>query len=209
MRRFTIFIFLILLFFSCEQAEETRYACESCCCVESDSGLFSSLEECWDACLPEPKPIPEVMVTVFLYENCPIAQYMCGPLRDAYRYFCDTLNQDFVFRGFSPNSFSTNSSIADFIIDYDIPFNISIDYNHNANIPGLYTQNYLPSVTPEIFIEINGELVYKGMIDNSYQELGEWSPPTQNFLSNILTDFINQEEIVYFETDAVGCLINY
>ena len=47
------------------------------------------------------------------------------------------------------------------------------------------------------------------MIDNSYQALGQWSLPTQNFLFQVLTDIVNQEEIVYFETDAVGCLINY
>ena len=46
-----------------------------------------------------------IRVTVFLYENCPIAQYMCGPLRDAYSYFCDTLNEAVFFRGFSPNGF--------------------------------------------------------------------------------------------------------
>jgi hypothetical protein len=29
----------------------------------------------------------DIRVTVFLYENCPISQYMCGPLRDTYNYF--------------------------------------------------------------------------------------------------------------------------
>ena len=46
-----------------------------------------------------PKPnTTGLVVTVFLYENCPIAQYMCGPLRNSYRYFCDTLNQEIIFR---------------------------------------------------------------------------------------------------------------
>ena len=149
------------------------------------------------------------MVTVFLYENCPIAQYMCGPLRDTYRYFCDTLNQDFIFRGFSPNAFSTPGSISDFIAEYDIPFNVTLDYDNNNNEPGVYTQNYLPIVTPEVFVELNGELVYRGMINNSYQALGQWTPPTENYLFDILTSVLNEEKIIYFETEAVGCFINY
>ena len=200
-------IFLVILM-SCERPI-SQYLCEVDGCVESSEGEFISLEECQDICLPKPLEA-EVKVTVFLYENCPIAQYMCGPLRDAYRYFCDTLSQDFLFRGFSPNAFSTTSSLADFIIDFDIPFDVTLDYNSATNEPGLYTQNYLPIVTPEVFIEFRGELIYRGMIDNSYQALGQWSPPTENYLSDILSDvLLNKEEIVYSETESVGCLINY
>ena len=203
----TTCIFLVILM-SCEQPI-SQYLCEGDYCIESNEGEFSSLEDCQEACLLTNQEA-EVKVTVFLYENCPIAQYMCGPLRDAYRYFCDTLSQDFIFRGFSPNAFSTISSISDFIIDYDIPFDVILDYNGATNEPGVYTQSYLPVVTPEVFIEFRGELIYRGMIDNSYQALGQWSPPTENYLSDILSDvLLNKEEVVYSETEAVGCLINY
>ena len=47
------------------------------------------------------------------------------------------------------------------------------------------------------------------MIDNSYQELGQWSLPTENYLATILTQIVNEEDISYFETEAVGCIINY
>ena len=68
----------------------------------------------------------ETKVTVFLFENCPVSQYMCGPLRDAYGYFCDTLNEDILFQGFSPNSFSTEESIEDFVVKYQILFPVSV-----------------------------------------------------------------------------------
>ena len=150
----------------------------------------------------------ETKVTIFTFESCPISQYMCGPLRDAYWYFCDTLNEDILFQGFSPNSFSTEESIENFVTKYQIPFPILIDYNLKENTHGPYTEHYLPIVTPEVFVELNGELVYRGMIDNSYQTLGEWSPPTEDYLVDILTSIVNEEEITYFETEAVGCLIN-
>ena len=165
------------------------------------------------SCEEESDNNKEIIVTVFLYENCPIAQYMCGPLRDAYRYFCDTLNQNVIFRGFSPNAFSTNESLSDFMSEpptgYDIPFNVTWDYNQLDNEPGSYTQQYLPVVTPEVFIEYNKNLIYRGMIDNSYQSLGEWSMPTEHYLVNILTDLVNGLDVKYSETEAIGCFINY
>ena len=150
----------------------------------------------------------EITVTAFLYENCPIAQYMCGPLRDAYRYFCDTLNQDIVFRGISPNAFSTEETLENFVTKYDIPFNVFLDYNHINGQHESYVQYYNPVVTPEVFIELNSEIVYRGMIDNSYQELGQWALPTENYIFDVLTQLIYGEKITYFETTAIGCLIN-
>ena len=148
-------------------------------------------------------------VTVFLYENCPIAQYMCGPLRNAYHYFCDTLDQNIEFRGFSPNSFSTNESLSVFKEKYNLPFSVTLDYNHTVEEPGEYTQLYQPVVTPEVFIELNGEIIYRGMIDNSYQELGQWSLPTEHYLVDVLTSIMNGDSLVYLENQAVGCFINY
>ena len=207
MYKLIIIFITISFFFSCDDSE-TRYMCYEYNCAESSTGSFQSFEDCSAACSPKPNK-SGVMVTVFLYENCPIAQYMCGPLRNTYRYFCDTLNQDFMFRGFSPNAFSTEESVSDFMLTYEIPFNIALDYNNITNEPGSYTQQYFPTVTPEVFIELNGELIYRGMIDNSYQSLGEWSLPTENYLLDVLTRIANEEEIVYFQTEAIGCLINY
>ena len=151
----------------------------------------------------------DIRVTVFLYENCPIAQYMCGPLRDAYNYFCDTLNHNITFHGFSPNAFSTQLNLDLFTNKYSIPFELILDYNVTENTHGIHTQLYQPTVTPEVFIELNNELIYRGMIDNSYQSLGQWSPATENYLFNTLQAIINNEEISYFETNAIGCFINY
>ena len=47
------------------------------------------------------------------------------------------------------------------------------------------------------------------MIDNSYLAIGQWTPPTENYLNFILNNLAIGSEIDYFETDAVGCLINY
>ena len=215
MKQFIIIIATSSLLFliSCENKNKDfcGYICfgdtGACEQVHSDAE-FLTIEECIQNCSQNTQP-PPTRVTVFLYENCPIAQYMCGPLRDAYRYFCDTLNQNIVFRGFSPNSFSTELSVSSFVIEYDIPFNVTWDYNIIEDQPGQHTQNYLPIVTPEVFVEYNGELIYRGMIDNSYQALGQWSTPTEHYLLDVLTETLNGADIEFFETDAIGCFINY
>ena len=179
MNKLNIFLITIIFFIACEQSK-TEMICE------------------------EP-----TRVTVFLYENCPIAQDMCGPLRRAYRYFCDTLAEEIIFRGFSPNALSTDETLENFKSKYDIPFDLQVDFDSDGNRPGDQTFFYRPTVTPELFIEHNGQIVYRGKIDNSYQELGTWSFPTENYLSTILTQIVNEEDISYFETEAVGCIINY
>ena len=114
-----------------------------------------------------------------------------------------------MFRGFSPNTLSTETTIENFIYKYDIPFNVSIDYNHINNQHGSYTQYYQPIVTPEVFVEWNDNLLYRGMIDNSYQSLGEWALPTEHYLFDVLMAITNEKELEYFETTAIGCFINY
>ena len=221
--RNTLLLFL-LVFLGCESDITPGCLDDSACNYNAEAGQDDDsceypLEyyDCLGACIndgdgddicDELENIGTI-VTVFLYENCPIAQYMCGPLRNTYRYFCDTLNQTIIFRGFSPNAFSTSESLTAFIVKYDLPFDITWDYNETNNEPGPYTQIYLPIVTPEVFIEQKGSLVYRGMIDNSYQSLGQWSPPTENYLNDVLMQLINNEEVVYSETEAVGCFINY
>ena len=150
-----------------------------------------------------------IVVTVFLYENCPIAQDMYGPLRRAYHYFCDTLDVNIVFRGFSPNSFSTDESLDLFGAEYAVPFPLHPDYNNVSSQHGPNTMRYLPIKTPEVFVEHNNDLIYRGMIDNSYLELGLFSAPTEHYLFQVLEHLINEENVTYFETIPIGCLINY
>ena len=150
-----------------------------------------------------------IVVTVFLYENCPIAQDMCGPLRDVYHYFRDTLNKNINFRGFSPNAFSTSQTISLFQQEYSIPFALNLDYDTINGVHGAHTLQYFPIKTPEAFVECNDELIYRGMIDNSYLELGVFLEPTEHYLFQVLEDLINGENVAYFETIPIGCLINY
>ena len=112
------FIIFLLIICSCEPNDTYKisYSClgDIGGCTSTVGGEFETLEDCNLECVAKPNNL-QTTITVFLYENCPIAQYMCGPLREASRYFCDTLNQNMIFRGFSPNSFSNEESILNFV----------------------------------------------------------------------------------------------
>ena len=104
---------------------------------------------------------------------------------------------------------SSPSSLENFVLDYEIPFNLYTDFDYESNDIGIYTSIYQPIVTPEVFIEVSDSLIYRGMIDNSYLTIGQWTPPTENYLNIVLNSIVLDLDIDYFETDAVGCLINY
>lgn len=139
-----------------------------------------------------------IEVSVILSETCPIAQYMTLPLKNAH----DTFSSDsVVFVGYFPNLLSNEISIANFVEKYSIPFNC-IDDN-NAEMVSLLGA----TVYSEVFIRFDGDLVYKGMIDDSYTDLGEWSPAENNYLYDVLEQLLEGNNVEYFETEAVGCLI--
>ena len=63
------------------------------------------------------------------------------------------------------------------------------------------------SVYSEVFVKFDGVLIYKGMIDDSYSDLGQWSPAENNYLYDVLEQLLQGNSLEYFETDAIGCLI--
>jgi len=140
----------------------------------------------------------EIEVSVVLSENCPIAQYMTLPLKNSYEEFAA---DSVVFTAYFPNLLSSQQTISDFAQKYSIPFDC-IDDN-NGEIVSLLGA----SVYSEVFVKLNGELVYKGMVDDSYTDLGQWGPADNNYLYDVLERLIEGVGVEYFETEAVGCLI--
>ena len=139
-----------------------------------------------------------VHVSVFLYENCPIAQYMTLPLSQSYEQFS---GHDISFTAYFPNILSTSETIDNFKYKYSLLFDC-VDDNG-----GLFAEEYGASVYAEVFVEKDGIIVYKGMVDNSYSALGQWSPADKHYLYDILSSIVNGEEMPWESNVAIGCLI--
>ena len=140
----------------------------------------------------------QIHVSVFLYENCPIAQYMTLPLNNAYEEF---YSSNVSFTAYFPNILSSNESINNFRDKYSILFPCVDDQN------GYFVELYQASVYSQVFVEKDGIIVYSGMIENSYSDLGQWSPADKYYLYDVLDALINDNEVPWESNTAIGCLI--
>ena len=142
--------------------------------------------------------VKQINVSVFLYENCPIAQYMTLPLNEIYDEFS---SQNISFTAYFPNILSSPKTISNFQAKYSILFSCIDDHN------GDFSEILQPSVYSEVFVEYDGVVVYNGMIDNSYSALGQWSPADKHYLYDVLDALINDEPPPWESNIAIGCLI--
>ena len=172
MKKF-IFIFLIFIQISCEKDELSEI---------SDNNETNSLIE----------------VTVFMFELCPVAQYMTLPLRNLHEEFA---SKNIIFRAIFPNLISTQETVLNFSNEYSFPFNCILDENQEM------VNQFNASVYSEVFVHFSGNLVYKGMVNDSYSALGQWSPPENHYLYDVLSQLVQGEKVKYFENNAIGCNI--
>jgi len=139
-----------------------------------------------------------IEVYVVLSETCPISQYMTLPINESYDAFA---SKSVVFRAYFPSILSNSTSIASFAEKYSILFNC-IDDNNGELVSLLGATVY-----SEVFIKYNNNLVYRGMVDDSYTALGQWSPANNNYLYDILELLLQGEDLEYYENEAIGCFI--
>ena len=197
MTKQVIIIFCLLSFFSCEETTENTN--DILGCTDPLYEEFDPLATEDDgSCLNLLDGNNQVDVSIFLYENCPIAQYMTLPLNEVYDEFS---NKNVSFTGYFPNILSTSQTISAFQEKYSILFNCVDDEG------GLFVEELGAQVYSEVFVKKDGIIVYKGMVDNSYSSLGQWSPADKHYLYDILMAIINNDEIPWESNLAIGCII--
>jgi hypothetical protein len=143
-------------------------------------------------------PLTQIRVSVFLFENCPVAQYMTLPMNDIYTEFSD---ENISFTGYFPNILSSTGSIASFQDEYSILYNCIDDQD------GHYVESLGANVYAEVFVEQDDVILYNGMVNNSYSALGQWSPADKHYLYDVLSAIINGDDVPWESNDAIGCLI--
>ena len=77
--------------------------------------------------------------------------------------------------------------------------------------PGLQkVKRYQAAVMPEaVLVNANGEILYRGAIDNWYYALGKnRATATELYLRNAIEAVLNGETVLKSRTEAIGCLIN-
>ena len=143
-----------------------------------------------------------LMVYVFLSETCPICKSTTPELQSLYR---DYSSKGISFTGVFPNkSVSSIETREAFASKYKLKFPLIGDPEHAI------TNRLNAQITPEVFVVRvkNNELIYRGLIDNSYIRVGKRrSITTAFYLRNALEQYISGQTSSIQFTEAVGCII--
>lgn len=139
-------------------------------------------------------------VYVFFAEACPVCQYYTPKLRDMQMRFGDDIRWVAVF----PNKLSSDTSAINFLLRHDLAMVIRLDQKQ------VFSRVYGIEVTPEVVVkDAKGRMKYKGRIDDFYIAPGKKrARATTNELELVLERLQKGQDFNYFETRAVGCLLN-
>lgn len=130
-------------------------------------------------------------VFIFLNIECPICQKYQGDLKKYTKY-----NTYFVF----PND-TNKLKIKEFLLYDSIKTNIIYDMSL------LYPLMLGATTTPQVVITQHKQIVYSGLIDDRFINLGSSRPPSINYIENTLNSLLKNERPKISSTKAVGCLI--
>lgn len=141
--------------------------------------------------------LPEVRVTYFLSTTCKICQYYTLTLREIEKEFGQNNIQ---FRALFPGQLESEETLNEFKSLYQIPFSCELDSTEHFRINA--------TVTPEVFVEMNGQVIYFGRIDDSYVAIGQRRYKTKNHeLRDVLNNILANKPIATIFVQPVGCII--
>lgn len=139
----------------------------------------------------------QLKVTFFLSSTCRVCQYYALPMRELFHEFAGA-NVEFV--GMFPGRLESDSTITHFKEKYLIPFSLQKDSIEHMRLGA--------SITPEVAVERNGELIYLGRIDNSFESVGKKRAVVNSYeLKNVLTDLAKGGVPAFKSVPAIGCII--
>lgn len=140
-------------------------------------------------------------VYIFLSEDCPICRYYIPEINQLYETYSETVE----FVGVFPNFSSKPEKIKTFKHEYKLMLPTQTDYFKKLS------HALGAKKTPEVFVtNQEGEIVYKGRIDNSFVALGKRRRVvTSRDLDSFLSQLLTMKHVPFLETEAVGCYINF
>ena len=143
---------------------------------------------------------PKVEVLFFVATDCPIANHYAPEISRIWAEFND---QGVEFSLIYPNTKLTDKQVADHRREYGLKISGIIDHDHT------FVKKAGATTTPEVAVfNSDGKLVYRGMIDDLYTELGDRRRvASKRYLRDVLPLCLKNKAVLFSETAAVGCLI--
>lgn len=146
-------------------------------------------------------PQRSIEVYVFMGEECVISQYYTLQLKQLWQSYA---SESIHFQGLFPNPSSSPAKIEAFQDKYEIPFDLSLDFQQ------AHMHRFGVEVTPEVvvFDATQQKVLYQGRIDNTYFRVGRRRAlTTTSELEEVLSALKGKEEPGVANTQAVGCFI--
>jgi hypothetical protein len=138
-------------------------------------------------------------VWVFLAVDCPISQKYMSELRRMDSVYAP---QKLRVRGIVPGKVNP-AEIKTFVEEYAVKFPVLTDRDFTR------VRQFQATITPEVFlVNLQGEVVYQGAIDNWFFDLGKYRQRvTEHYLQNAIDAVLQGKMPPIRKTDAVGCII--
>lgn len=137
---------------------------------------------------------------ILLSPECPLCKNYSTVLSSIQKEF----KADLSVHGIVPGKAYSAKEISKYANDYKIPFPIYID-------PQKEFTNYIKgTVTPEVILmNKQGEVIYRGAIDDWVSELGKKKLVVSNeYLKNAIKQYLKNEPVSIKTVEPKGCLIN-
>ena len=159
------------------------------------NSLFSSAQQ----------RIPSIEVYFFLQPDCPISQQYT-PIINAFftkeKSTSDITRISLVFSTSEGNQFE--KSVKGFISKYGMEMPYRIDKNY------AFAKKLQATITPEVFVLVDGMIKYHGAIDNMYARLGvKRAETTEFYLQEAISAIRNGLTPPYAFKEPLGCFIEY
>lgn len=102
-----------------------------------------------------------------------------------------------------PEASLTEERVKEHLKEYGLDLRYVIDREHSL------VEKAHATTTPEAAVfNSNGELVYRGRIDNLYSDYGDRRrTATKQYLRDVIDKLLAGETIAFSETEPIGCLI--
>ncbi len=139
-------------------------------------------------------------VYIFMSSDCPVCISQTKDINEIYNLYKNIIDFVLVF----PNMDTSEESIIEFNKTYKIEIPYLIDSTQSI------CKNYKITTIPEVIVEKDSKIVYRGRIDNSYFAPGRKRTLTTEFdLKNILNELLSNKLIIKKETKPIGCVLTY
>jgi thiol-disulfide isomerase/thioredoxin len=136
-------------------------------------------------------------VIIFLGTDCPISQKYVSRIQSLKKSYEGKIEIIGVF----PSTYSVKQ-VLEFKKEYGVSLKLFIDDQM------LLVEKLKATVTPEVFLISENDLVYSGAIDNWFYDLGKYrTETTENYLQNAIDSLLQGKTPAIKKTEAIGCVI--